>query len=197
MLKEHNTDNDNLSKFPRVAIILTGSNTKDIKETEDSFAEQSYKYFVILQNKEKSAPTFFNELDESYEICGLLNAGDKFNFKDSLQIIVNKLSESKFIGGIYGDAYIKQDGVMQKFYFPPDDYETFPRLLGIFPIFFKQEAIKETPLDENLEFLYGHNALMNIANKFVVSHIPELLFQLKHKTINIQQDTNYLKNNVS
>ena len=197
MLREHNTNNDDLPKLPRVAIILTGNISKDIKETEDSLAEQSYKNFVVLQNKEKFTSSFFNELNESYEIYGLLNAGDKFNTKDSLQTIVTKLFESKFIGGIYGDSCVKQNEVTQQFYFPPHDHETFPRLLGIFPIFFKKGAVEEVPLNENLEYLHGYDALINISKKFVVSHIPELLFKLKHKEINIEQDINYLKNNVS
>ena len=197
MLREHNTSDNNLSRLPRVAIVLTGKNPKDIKDTEDSLAEQSYQDFALLQNTEMSAPAFFNKLNESYEICGLLNAGDKFDSKNSLQIIVNKLSESKFIGGIYGDVCVKQDGITQQFYFPPHDHETFPRLLGVFPVFFKQEATQENPLNESLEYLHGYSALVNISKRFVVSHVPELLFQLKHKEISIQKDLNYLKNNVS
>ena len=105
-----------------------------------------------------------------------------------------KLSENKFIGGVYGDDSVKEGGVLQEFYFPPHDHQTFSKLIGVFPIFFKLQAIREEPLDENLQHLYGHNTLVKISQASIVSHIPELLFSLEPREINIESDINYLKN---
>ena len=53
-------------------------------------------------------------------------------------------------------------------------------------------------LDENLKYLYGHDILVKISNSFIISHIPELLFNLTPKQIDIKEDISYLRsNNVS
>ena len=193
MPREHNTNNDNSSNLPSVAIILTGKGSKSIGKTESSIAEQSYRNATVLQNTEESPPIFFNRMVKDHEIYGLMSAGDRFASKNSLQDIVNKLSENKFIGGVYADAHVEEGDIIQEFYFPPHDPQSFPNLIGVFPIFFKLEAIQE-PLDENLEYLYGHNTLVKVSQSSVVFHIPELLFSLAPKEINIESDMNYLKN---
>lgn len=193
MLREHNTDSKDLPELPRVAIILTGKNLKAIEKTQKSVEEQSYKNVVVIQNAEQPAPHFFNNLSEEYEIYGLMNPGDTFASKDSLQVLVNKLSE-KFIGGIYADACVKSGEISQEFYFPPHDHQTFSKLIGIFPVFFNSEAVQDKSLDENLKHLYGHDILVKISNSFIVSHIPQLLFHLVSRQIDVQEDINYLKN---
>mgnify|MGYP003636936220 CR=1 FL=1 len=193
MLREHDTGDNDLPKLPRVAIILTGKNLKATEKTQRSVEEQSYKNVVVLQNTEQSTPRFFNNLSERYEIYGLMNAGDTFVSENSLQIIVNKLSE-KFIGGIYADACVKHGEISQEFYFPPHDHQTFSKLIGVFPAFFKSEAAQDKSLDENLEHLYGHDILVKISNSFIISHIPQSLFYLVSRQIDIQEDINYLKN---
>ena len=194
MLREHNTSNDTLPKLPRVAIILTGKNLKATKKTQESVEEQSYKDVVVLHEEGRSAPLFFNSLAEQYEIYGLMSAGDTLASKDSLQVIVNKLSENKFIGGIYADSCVRENETKQEFYLPPHDHQTFSKLVGVFPVFFKAESMQEKSLDENLEHLYGHDILVKISNSFIVSHIPQLLFYLVSRQIDIQEDINYLKN---
>ena len=194
MPREHNTDNDNTSGLPQLAIILTGKGSKSIGETESSVSEQSYKNVAVLKNTEQNPPVFFNSLTEAYEIYGFMSAGDVFASKNSLQDIVNKLSESKFIGGIYADACVEEKGIVQEFYFPPHSHETFTKLVGVFPVFFKSQAIQGEPLDENLEYLYGHSALLKVSQSSIVSHIPEILFNLATRELNIEKDINYLKN---
>jgi len=194
MLREHNTNNDTSAELPEVAIVLTGKGSKSIDKTEGSVVEQSYKNVTILQNTKESPPVFFNRIAKEHAIYGFMSAGDRFASKNSLQDIVNKLSESKFIGGIYADACIKENEIVQEFYFPPHDHQTFPNLVGVFPIFFKLQAIQEEPLDENLEYLYGHNTLLKISQSSIVSHIPKLLFSLETREINIESDIKYLKN---
>ncbi len=194
MLREHNTSDNDLPELPQLAIILTGSSLKLTEETQSSVEEQSYKNVTVLHNKEESTPVFFNRLNKEHEIYGFMNSGDTLASEDSLQILVNKLYENKFIGGAYADTCVKQDGLIQELYFPPHDHQTFSKLIGVFPVFFKLEAIKEGPLDENLKYLYGHNTLSKISNNFIISHIPELLFLLTSKQINIQSDIDYLRN---
>ena len=194
MPREHNTNNDNSSNLPSVAIILTGKGSKSIGKTESSIAEQSYRNATVLQNTEESTPVFFNRLVKDCEIYGFMNTGDIFASKNSLQDIVSKLSENKFIGGIYADSCIKESEVVREFYFPPHDPQTFPNLVGVFPVFFKLQAIQQEPLDENLEYLYGHNTLVKISQSSIISHIPETLFTLATREVNIESDINYLKN---
>ena len=194
MSREHNTDNNNISELPRVAIILTGKGSRLIGKTEDSVVEQSYKNVTVLQNREDTPAAFFNGLDKAHEIYGFMGAGDVFESKNSLQDIVNKLSESKFIGGAYADVRIKDGEIVQDFYFPPHDHQTFQKLIGVFPVFFKLQAIEGQPLDENLKYLYGHDTLIKVSQTSIVSHIPEVLFNLAAREINIEEDINYLKN---
>ena len=193
MLREHNTDSKDLPELPRVAIILTGKNLKAIEKTQKSVEEQSYTNVVVIQNAEQPAPHFFNNLSEEYEIYGLMNPGDIFASENSLQIIVNKLSE-KFIGGVYADACVRHGEINQEFYFPSHNHQTFSKLIGVFPVFFKSETMQDKSLDENLQHLYGHDILVKISNSFIISHIPQLLFYLVSRQIDIQEDINYLKN---
>ena len=191
MSRKHNTGNEDMSQLPEVAIVLAGSGISSLQKTKDSIQEQSYKNVVVIQNAEQPAPHFFNNLSEEYEIYGLMNPGDIFASENSLQIIVNKLSE-KFIGGVYADACVRHGEINQEFYFPSHNHQTFSKLIGVFPVFFKSETMQDKSLDENLQHLYGHDILVKISNSFIISHIPQLLFYLVSRQIDIQEDINYL-----
>ncbi len=198
MSRKHNTGNEDMSQLPEVAIVLAGSGISSLQKTKDSIQEQSYKNVVALEAGRDTSPSFFNSIDRSHKIYGLMNVGDVFASRNSLKDIVDKFLENKFIGGVYGDANVKGEELVQEFYFPPHDHQTFSNLIGVFPVFFTSEAAENNMLDENLKYLYGHDILVKISNSFIISHIPELLFNLTPKQIDIKEDISYLRsNNVS
>lgn len=155
-----------MSKLPKVKLIVAGN---------QKILEQEYQNLVIVQNNGGlNIPEFFNNESSDGCIKGYFSPYDNFNTEKSLEIIVDALLNTGYIGAVYSDT-ILDDGFLQPQYMI--NYQTkdseYDCIVNV-PIFCRG-VNKVASFDTNLQHLYLFDFLRKICSSTIVSHIPEPL----------------------
>jgi hypothetical protein len=193
MSEQHNTDTSSVPELPSIGIIISGSDALARKKTIESIEKQTYDNHEILINEDDSPCSFFNNLDKTHGVYCFVRAGDKFYDLSILTRAASRFSRDSLVGGIYFDCCIEdKDDLVNQILLPPYDTETFPNLLGMFPIFVNTSVCEQFSMDENLSSLYNHNLLLKISSKYMIIHDDSLAFSLHKYENDLSSDIAYL-----
>ena len=193
MSEQHNTNTSNMSQLPSVGIVISGLDALARKKSVESIENQTYDNYEIFINEDESPTSFFNNLEKNHGVYCFIRAGDKFYEMNILTRAANRMQRDKLIGGIYFDCCIEgKDASVNQILLPPYDTETFPNLLGMFPVFIRASICQQFPMDENLDSLYNHNLLLRISSKFMIIHDDALGFSLHKYENDLSSDIAYL-----
>ena len=193
MSEQHNTNTSNMPQLPSIGIVISGPDALARKKTVESIEKQSYDNHEIIINEDDVPCSFFNNLNKQRDLYCLLRAGDKFYDPSVLTRAASRIGRDSLVGGIYFDCCIEgKDDSVNQLLLPPHDIETFPNLLGMFPVFVRSSVCQQFPMDENLNSLYNHNLLLKISSKWVIIHDNSLAFSLNKYENDLSSDIAYL-----
>ena len=182
-----------MPKLPSIGIVISGPDVLARKKSVESIEKQTYDNYEIIINEDDVPCSFFNNLDKKHGVYCFLRAGDKFYELSILTRAASRISRDSLVGGIYFDCCIEgKDDSVNQILLPPHDTETFPNLLGMFPVFVKASVCDQFPMDENLNSLYAHNLLLKISSKWMIIHDDALAFSLHKYENDLSSDIAYL-----
>ena len=193
MSGEHNTNKQDLPELPSVGIIISGTDSLQKQKTVESIDNQIHKSYKIYLDSSEAPCKMFNSMEKTEDIYCFMRDGDNFVGAGLLKEVAGRMGFDKLIAGMYYDCYItEKEEVLSQIFLPPHDTETFPNLLGSFPIFVRASMCKDFPMDENLNSLYNHNLLLRLSSEGIIVHSPILGFSLKKVDMDLSKDLQYL-----
>jgi len=193
MSGEHNTNKQDLPELPSIGIIISGTDNLQKQKTVESIKNQSYESYKIHLDPSEAPCKMFNSMEKKEDIYCFMRDGDVFEGSSLLKQVAGRMSFDKLIAGMYFDCYVmEKEEIFSQIFLPPHDVETFPNLLGSFPIFVRASMCEQFPMDENLNSLYNHNLLLRLSSKGIIVHTPILGFRLKKVDMDLSKDLQYL-----
>ncbi len=143
-------------------------------------------------------PKYFNSnldiLPDNSIICFLLYGQKRSgNFNDK---IILKEFDDPLIAAVYSDSYVEINGVINPEYLPAYDlHKLHSETIINTPLFIRSDLLKQEnwKFNENIEYLHYYYMMLQIGNKYIIKHIPELLLTLPFKETIVEKDIQYIQ----
>lgn len=184
---------------PKVLIAI--HNTTQDSDAVKSIVNQSYENILIETiNNEVTAPKFFNDIisakNKEVDLYGFID-GNCVLHKNCIELVVEKFlwSTSQFVGGLYSDYTMIQNGIKSKQYYNSYNLQRLKHNI-INPYIFINGGIISRIFNEDLTTLYYYDCLLKIGINAMIYHIPKNLMDVHGEPKDVQEDIRKLQLNV-